>query len=470
MAASVAQLRHSQWGLCQLVRVEATDWIVRVGSTGVLYRVRSESRAHFEVIRDKTPPFVAPHPPIASVTPNSPAARNARRAIESLRVGLPSLDGTTRQLAIGFDQTDRMIRQFLRDVDDDGGGAMVLKGAYGQGKTFALTVLEEIALESRFVTTRMEIDATENRLNKPHHIFRSLMQKLRVPGDNGPGVHALVSKAVELLAKHCPGDVVGQQQWLSDQLGCRSLGWLLSDPAILQKPQLLGLLECDANCPAGRARGCHCNPPTPRIWPAFSAGTQGDFASFILSGVGRLTRLLGFQGLIIILDEMEKWHELNWLEQSRAGNLLVGLIWGATAPVGQRGKHDQPRVLQHSLRCGGYPFTTEQPAYTGVAIAMTPREEAIDPERTWCQYGAIRIGDVPRFNNRELNAYSRAVVPVFATAFGLAPPNNDELMEAAEDALSIWRQHGDLTTRSGVQAVIAAFDKWRDRKHFAIQQ
>jgi hypothetical protein len=46
-----------------------------------------------------------------------------------------------------------------------------------------------------------------------------------------------------------------------------------------------------------------------------------------LSGIGRLARLLGYKGFIIILDEMEKWHELNWVEQSRAGNLLQATSW-----------------------------------------------------------------------------------------------------------------------------------------------
>ena len=52
---------------------------------------------------------------------------------------------------------------------------MTLKGAYGQGKSFALTMLEEVACESGFVTARTEIDAAENRLSKPHHIYYSFM-------------------------------------------------------------------------------------------------------------------------------------------------------------------------------------------------------------------------------------------------------------------------------------------------------
>ena len=177
-SSGVVKLLHHQLGRCELIRVEGTDWIIRVVSTGVRFRIRSEARSQFEIIHETPPPvvevrpaveFVVPsavevRPPVEFVVPTSTAPRIARRAIESLRVGLPSLDGGTRQLAVGFRETERLINRFLRDIDADGGGAMVLKGSYGQGKTFALKVLEEIAGECGFITARMEIDATENRL------------------------------------------------------------------------------------------------------------------------------------------------------------------------------------------------------------------------------------------------------------------------------------------------------------------
>jgi len=319
----VARLRHPKWGPCELIRIEGIDWIVRVDSTGILFRVRPEGRGQFEVIRDtpQRPPEepVAPAPrlPVKSID-----ARRARRAIESLRVGLPSLDGTTRQLAVGFNETESLIRTFLKDIDNDGGGAMILKGEYGQGKTFSLIVLEEIARDLSFVTARTEIDATENRLNKPQHIYRDLMRTLRLPDADGSGTQLLAEKTVDLLDRECPGNAADRQRWLHSRIDCDPLAWLLSDPKILSKPHLLGILRCDPNYPVAWARTFHVNPPIPKRWPAILYGTQGDFASYVLAGVGRLARLLGYKGFLIILDEMEKWSELNWIEQSRAGNLL----------------------------------------------------------------------------------------------------------------------------------------------------
>src|SRR5690606_3015430 len=129
-------------------------------------------------------------------------------------------------------------------------------------------------------------------------------------------------------------------------------------------------------------RRSHLLRAQPRIWPAFSAGTQGDFASYVLCGLGRLARLLDFRGFVILLDEMEKWQSVDWKAQCRAGNLCGGLVWGATAELGcrscvhhvmngHRGRlpchHDN--LLEHSHRSGGYPFTTPDRCFLGVAVA-----------------------------------------------------------------------------------------------------
>jgi hypothetical protein len=339
---------------------------------------------------------------------------------------------------------------------------MTLKGAYGHGKTFALTLLEELAREAGFITAVTEIDATENRLNKPHHIYHDLMQSLRLPGVPGRGARGFALKFHAFMQQRFPGRPYEGMQWLEEQLGCFPLSWLLSDPALPSKPELLGVLEGDPNYPVHRARSRHISPPSPRTWPAFTAGTQGDFASFILSGVGRVARLLGFKGFVVIMDEMEKWYELNWTEQARAGNLLGGLIWGATADEGHRGMHDHPDILSHSGRCGGYPFTTERRCHLGLAIAMTPRDDD-ESERLWSFYGPTLAGYVPFFTEELLFEYCRRVVPFFAAAFAVRHPQEEELKFIAGEAVEIWRKHAELNTRFGVQAVITAFDNWRDR-------
>jgi hypothetical protein len=292
------------------------------------------------------------------------------------------------------------------------------------------------------------------------------MRKLRRPDSDEIGVGGLIKEADELIRRHVPSNTWwDRKSWLQKRLGCDPLSWLLSDPQVTRKPELLGLLECDPNYPAGRVRKSHSGFTQPRDWPAFTAGTQGDFASYVLSGIGRLARLLGHKGLVIIMDEMEKWQDLNWKEQTQAGNLLGGLIWAATAERGQRADRNRPRVLEHSLRCGGYPFTTTKRCHLGIAIAMTPRGED-DPEEIWCDYGRIEIAYLPRLTSRQLQEYCSLVAPHFAGAYGLRAPEGGALDVIEKEALKTWKSQSDLSMRSGVQSVIAALDHWRDEKQF----
>jgi hypothetical protein len=92
---------------------------------------------------------------------------------------------------------------------------------------------------------------------------------------------------------------------------------------------------------------------------------------------------------------------------------------------------------------------------------MTPRNENVPPS-IWSRYGSIRVGEVPALDGGLLVEYCHRVVPLFARAFGVQPPQERELKIIAAQAVKIWRRHGDLDTRSGVQAAIAAFDHWRD--------
>ena len=248
---------------------------------------------------------------------------------------------------------------------------------------------------------------------------------------------------------------------LQTEIRCRPLAWLLADPRILDKPELLGLLACDPGVSISVARASHAIRGETRDWPAFNAGTQGDFASFLLSGLGRLCRTVGYRGLILIMDEMEKWQDLNWKEQSQAGNLLGGLIWGATTELGKRGRHDHPPALTHSGRAGGFPFTTDKRNHVGIAIAMTPRGDD-GPESLWVQYGLLEIVRLPELTEQRLAEYCAKLAPYYSLATGLPCPANGQLTPIARQAVNTWRRRGEHTTRSAVQATIAAFDAWRE--------
>jgi hypothetical protein len=233
---------------------------------------------------------------------------------------------------------------------------------------------------------------------------------------------------------------------------------LLSDPGLLHKPILIGLLGCEPGAKAGTARKVSHWRSQPCDWPAFSAGTQGDFACYLLSGIGRLARLLGHKGLVILLDEMERWQDLNWQAQSRAGNLLGGLIWGTTAREGKRGPADRPLSLWNSGRCGGTPFTTASRSHIGLAIAMTPRGDD-GPELLWETYGPFQKVDLPAVGLEEIKECAGRVASWYASAYGLPTPDSDTI---AGQALKAWRQQSDASFRAAVQVIVRVLEDWRD--------
>lgn len=404
--------------------------------------------------------------------------------------GLVPNDRDCRGFSVGNDAVQRSVEDFLGAVAEEGGRSVVIRGCYGQGKTFNLHLMKHLALEAGFVVASTEIDSFENQLDKPHSVYRGLIQNLRFPDAGTNGALGLVQRTQEKLRSTMdaqPGDgspvrvsrlslvadktgplqaklrAIDARRILEEHTQCRPLSWLLSDTSGSEKPNLVGLLACQPGLSAASARRAHILDGTPRDWPSFSAGTQGDFGSYLLSGISRLSRFLGYRGLIIILDEMEKWQDLDWKAQSRAGNLLGGLIWGAGAPQGsrscKRGLHgcDHSGLLTHSIRCQGYPFSTVDRCHLGLAIAMTPRGDE-GPEFSWSKYGAMEIVDLPHVTASLVDEYVRRVFPAYCQAYSIEPKMPAELPATA---IRQWRLAGDASMRSAVQSVLFVLENWR---------
>ena len=495
-------LEHAIYGSCRLLRVEGMNWVIEISRTRTQLRIPSTRREEFSIVKVDSPSSIpvaatncdAVKPPIINAgnkngliidrSPTSPVITpvqvssaishdklRLRKAIESLRNGLPPVNVDSHKLAVGLDDLEHEVEGLLTEVGGVGGSVKIVRGGYGQGKSLSLNLAAELALQKGFWVVQTEVDATERRLDKPNNIYRSLMQSLRIPGAQKRGVSELAAKISAITrpragtdGNHYHHNITCTRMWLDNELQCPPLAWLLSDPDLQNKEMLRGLLSGDAGWSIAGARKQHPIPGTPRDWPKFSAGSQGDFACFLISGLGRLSRLLGSKGLVVILDEMEKWQDLSWNQQTRAGNLIGGLIWGATEQVGRRDRHldlspnhHQPQALQHSGRAGGFPFTTIQRAHLGIIIALTPRGE-FGPENLWRQFGPVSIFDLPEFTQEKFNAYTDTVGTHYAMAYDLPKPDNQNVFRRAH---KLWCDAGDGSTRTAVRSTIQALDEWR---------
>jgi hypothetical protein len=468
----------SRWGLGAILDRLG---ITRGPSSGSMRSSSISSLPEPPTVLAETPS--APRPPatpqLPPPLPTDPESRRLRQAFESLRTGLSPVTAALRPLAVGAEVIEQHAEEFFQQIVN-GGAGVVFRGGYGLGKTFNLHLLREMALEQRFCVMMTEIDSHRNQLHKPASVIRSLIKSLSFPDRKEKGHEELVRQVhgyleqtfnheqfKEVYPREWPwGLARRQQEHLMQQIECTPLSWLLSDPMLPGKEHLINLLACDPQEPVRRSRERHVLyfMSAREQWPAFNAGTQGDFGSYLVSGIGRLCRLLGYNGLIVLLDEMEKWESLNWRDQSRAGNLLGGLLWAASAQGEDRDCADNrtacfhPPVLEHSRRGGGYPFTTPSRCHLGVGIALTPRGDE-GPEADWAVYGSFETIDLPEFTQAGLQEYFYKIYPLYCRGYGL---QNGDSAKLCRQALATWLRNPDRSTRLGVRAVMAELDAWRE--------
>ena len=111
-----------------------------------------------------------------------------RRAIEALRAGVPNRDAVR---ALGCAQPrieERFRKQLESAMDDVANGAqapgLLIAGDFGSGKSHLLEYLQHLALEQRFVCSKIVI-SKETPLYDPAKLYRAAIESAVVPDKKG---------------------------------------------------------------------------------------------------------------------------------------------------------------------------------------------------------------------------------------------------------------------------------------------
>jgi hypothetical protein len=127
-----------------------------------------------------------------------------RRAIEAVRSGVPNRDAVR---ALGCDQAtaERRFKDQLASVFDciqqgRQSHGFLVEGGFGTGKSHLLEFLQHLALDARFVCSRVVI-SKETPLYDPHKVFLAAMESAIAPGLQG---HALQEIAHRLDTRGQP--------------------------------------------------------------------------------------------------------------------------------------------------------------------------------------------------------------------------------------------------------------------------
>ncbi len=372
---------------------------------------------------------------------NSEEQRVSRAALvmESMRLGVvPSAD--LSEYTVGRDAETAQIHADLDTVEREGGAVRAFLADYGVGKTHMLEHLQHVAAGRGFLTARVVLDAREAAPSHPQRVYRQLVRSLRYPErpfDEGAGLRQLLEAAVkndaaradfEIGAK--PGgrelrqrlqdgmhlyltpalnyfDILTsperpEEEREADQDALRQMiDWLEGHPTV-SNTEIDSLLS-------GRVRGHH------RIYSLKDYRPWARIYGYLISGIARLARQVGYSGLVVLLDEAEFYALLSSENREYARSLFKAL---SCAAVGSEAVPFEAEELEH----GGYGILQELPvrhsdrASLYTVFAMTPNEVGIEilenavPAGSITELNAFRVEQYQELVQRVCGFYSDASV------------------------------------------------------------
>jgi hypothetical protein len=252
---------------------------------------------------------------VGLVTGEVPERFAARQAVERLRSGL--FDPTAvRELTAGEERLRAAVEPALSGESPH----LCVSGAYGQGKSHSLRWISELALQRGFAVSLITVDPREIPLHDARAVYRASMASLRLPGAEGPGSDALISRWVA-FAREQPGPPEELLPEGMPRLFRLVLGALARQTRPLtaeQRRQRQHRGYYSARFAPDLVRALQGHPlPMPRIRAALRYREVPDAKGGVLAwsgpepllaalrGLTWLLRALGLSGLAILFDEGE---------------------------------------------------------------------------------------------------------------------------------------------------------------------
>lgn len=386
---------------------------------------------------------------------------SAMLTLEAMRLGVvPSaqLDAYT----VGRDFEMSLVDGDLEATRQYGGAVRAFLGDYGVGKTHLLELVLHRALEKNFLTARVVLDPEETSPAHPKRVYRAAVRSLQYPDrpfEEGAGLEPLLElaarspTALAAFGLEAPGSkkksAAGgdraanpQHLYLSAALAYFASLERVQHSLAEKKPiaprgvppaevgpwserarELLSdwveghptISNQDIDQELNRLPGRH-----PRVYSLLDFRPWSRIYGYLLSGVARLAREVGYAGLVLLIDEAEFYGLLSPKNREFARDLFKAWCWAAMGPGGQH--DDQPRLpfAEDELGVGGYGVQRDLPARFSdapglyVVFAMTPSGDGVDalrgalPQSCISQLSALEPVDYTELARRVCDFYASA--------------------------------------------------------------
>lgn len=261
--------------------------------------------------------------------PSAPASdqKSALLAVESLRSGIPTRL-STRLLPDARPEVTEKVRSHLeRLIAGEPPPGSLIWGAYGQGKTHALTRIEHLALDLGVGVSRVALSRTVSCHNL-YTFYARVAAHLRLPDSGIPGVQYLLQQRQRF------GDLT--KVFRLDRYDHPLPAWIFLDAlqtSGLEQETLYGDLVGSAKIPTQEWKRIHrliyggSLPPLPGPFKV----TQHARAYFGV--LADALRAAGYHGWVILIDEVELVGRLGPSARIKAYEHLHWLLnWGQEHP------------------------------------------------------------------------------------------------------------------------------------------
>ena len=259
----------------------------------------------------------------------------ARRAVEALRCGVPSRDAVA---ALGSGQGE--IEDRFQALLDGAGTArptgqrgLLLGGGFGSGKTHLLEHLSHLALERGFVVSRVVV-SKETPLHDPAKMLRAAVESATLPN----GAQGAVTEAALGLEADSPA-YVELLRWAS------GAGSPVDERFALTTSLLPGVQSSDGDFAEAIIRFWSGDPiavtdlrrqakAAGQTRPLLATIPAKELARQRFTFLGRLFVAAGWEGWVVILDEVELIGRYSLLQRGRSYAEIAGWLRPDTADPG----------------------------------------------------------------------------------------------------------------------------------------
>ncbi|MBX7096836.1 MAG: BREX system ATP-binding protein BrxD [Myxococcaceae bacterium] len=256
--------------------------------------------------------------------------------VNALRSGTVPARGL-EHFATGLDPLVEAVNEDLDFVATGKGQAKWIRGEYGTGKTFAARYLCAKARQRRFATSEVQISINDTPLHHLETIYRRLIERLETAADGPNAFQAIIEgwlyqigdevTRLRGIKEDDPGFADATEQRLEDKLADLSR----RNPAFAQvlRAYHRATHDSDFATAQGLLAWLAGQPHTDRS-VLKEAGTKGKIdgqASLtFLAGLLQLLRQSGYQGLVVVLDEVETIQRMNAQTREKSLNALRQLM------------------------------------------------------------------------------------------------------------------------------------------------